>query len=47
LKKDAAKIGPAKGLVSGIDQMLPIYYQIRGWDEEGRPKAETLERLGL
>lgn len=47
LKKDAAKVGPAKGLTSGIDKMLPEYYQIRGWDENGVPKKETLERLGL
>jgi aldehyde:ferredoxin oxidoreductase len=47
LKTEPAKTGPAKGLVSGIDKMLPEYYQIRGWDTEGVPKAETLTRLGL
>jgi aldehyde:ferredoxin oxidoreductase len=47
LLKDAAKTGPAKGKVNGLDQMLPEYYQLRGWDEGGTPTAETLSRLGL
>jgi aldehyde:ferredoxin oxidoreductase len=47
LKTEPAKTGPAKGLVNGIDKMLPEYYDLRGWDAEGIPKAETLQRLGL
>jgi aldehyde:ferredoxin oxidoreductase len=47
LKTEAAKTGPAKGLTSGIDKMRPEYYQIRGWDADGVPTAETLSRLGL
>jgi aldehyde:ferredoxin oxidoreductase len=47
LKTEPAKTGPAKGLVSGIDKMLPEYYELRGWDKEGRPKKDTLDRLGL
>lgn len=47
LKTEAAKAGPAKGLVSGIDKMIPEYYELRGWDSEGRPTAETVARLGL
>ncbi|MFZ5505796.1 MAG: aldehyde ferredoxin oxidoreductase family protein [Pseudomonadota bacterium] len=47
LKNEAAKVGPAKGLVSGIDKMIPEYYELRGWDTEGRPTAETVARLGL
>jgi len=47
LKTEAAKVGPAKGLVSGIDKMLPEYYSVRGWDSEGRLTAETRSRLGL
>ncbi|MDD2670721.1 aldehyde ferredoxin oxidoreductase C-terminal domain-containing protein, partial [Zoogloea sp.] len=42
-----AKVGPAKGLVSGVEKMLPEYYALRGWTPEGKPTAETLERLGL
>ncbi|MFK7962683.1 MAG: aldehyde ferredoxin oxidoreductase family protein [Burkholderiaceae bacterium] len=47
LKTEAAKVGPAKGLTSGIDEMLPKYYDLRGWDAEGQLKPETRERLGL
>lgn len=47
LKNEAATVGPAKGLVSGIDKMIPEYYALRGWDTEGRPTAETVARLGL
>ncbi len=47
LLKDAAKTGPAKGLVSGLDKMLPEYYELRGWSADGVPTNETLQRLGL
>jgi aldehyde:ferredoxin oxidoreductase len=47
LKTEAAKSGPAKGLVSGIDKMIPEYYELRGWDAEGRLNSETRSRLGL
>jgi len=47
LMKDAAKTGPAKGLVSGLDKMLPEYYELRGWDTKGVPSKETLSRLGV
>ncbi|MBL8472898.1 MAG: aldehyde ferredoxin oxidoreductase family protein [Rhodocyclaceae bacterium] len=47
LLTEPAKVGPAKGLVSGLDKMLPEYYELRGWDTEGRPTPETLTRLGL
>jgi len=39
--------GPAKGLTVDLEPMLKEYYYIRGWDEEGVPKKETLDRLGL
>ncbi|MEN8129181.1 MAG: aldehyde ferredoxin oxidoreductase family protein [Pseudomonadota bacterium] len=47
LLKEAAKTGPAKGKVAGLDQMLPEYYQLRGWDENGVPTRDTMKRLGL
>jgi aldehyde:ferredoxin oxidoreductase len=47
LTTEPAKIGPAKGLVNGLDKMLPEYYELRGWNSEGVPKPETLKRLGL
>ena len=42
-----AKTGPAKGLVNGLDKMLPEYYQLRGWTPDGQLLPETRSRLGL
>lgn len=39
--------GPAKGRVVDLDVMLPRFYQVRGWDENGVPTQEKLEILGL
>ena len=39
--------GPSKGVVVDLDAMLPVYYQERGWDEEGVPTEEKLAELGL
>lgn len=47
LTTEPAKVGPAKGLVNGLDKMLPEYYELRGWDTDGKPNGATLERLGL
>jgi len=46
LTQEPAKTGPAKGLVNGLDKMLPEYYQLRGWDDKGVPTAATRQRLG-
>jgi aldehyde:ferredoxin oxidoreductase len=45
--KEAAKTGPAKGMVNNLDEMLPKYYELRGWTPEGVPTDETRKRLGL
>ena len=47
LVKDAAKVGPAKGLTNQLDKMLPEYYELRGWTPDGVPTNETLNRLSL
>jgi aldehyde:ferredoxin oxidoreductase len=47
LLTEPAKTGPAKGKVSMLPHMLPKYYEVRGWDSEGRPTAATKQRLGL
>ncbi len=47
LLKEAAKTGPAKGKINELDKMLPEYYAIRGWTEDGVPTTETKQRLGL
>ncbi|MBK6361940.1 MAG: aldehyde ferredoxin oxidoreductase family protein [Comamonadaceae bacterium] len=45
--ESACKTGPAKGKFNELATMLPLYYEARGWDSEGRPTAATKERLGL
>ena len=30
-----------------FDKMLDAYYGLRGWDKEGRPTKNILEKLGL
>jgi len=30
-----------------MEEMKRVYYSLRGWDENGVPKPETLEKLGL
>ncbi|MEW6464631.1 MAG: aldehyde ferredoxin oxidoreductase family protein [Pseudomonadota bacterium] len=47
LLKEACKTGPTKGQVNQLEKMLPHYYEVRGWDAEGRPTAQTRARLGL
>jgi aldehyde:ferredoxin oxidoreductase len=47
LTTEAAKTGPAKGLVSKVPEMLPKYYELRGWDSNGMLNPETRTRLGL
>lgn len=42
-----APSGTAKGKVNQLDIMLPEYYEYRGWDEDGVPTTQTLQRLGL
>jgi len=39
--------GPAKGYVVKLDQMLPEFYALQGWDENGVPTKEKLAELGL
>ncbi len=39
--------GEGKGQVCRLGEMLPEYYQFRGWDENGVPTPEKLSQLGL
>jgi aldehyde:ferredoxin oxidoreductase len=45
--EEPAPSGTAKGKVVELDKMLPEYYKLRGWDEDGVPEKKTLKRLGL
>ena len=39
--------GPSAGQVYEEDELLRQYYEVRGWDQHGVPKPETLQALGL
>lgn len=39
--------GPSKGWVHKLSDLLPEYYELRGWTKEGLPTKERLEKLGL
>jgi aldehyde:ferredoxin oxidoreductase len=45
----APKEGPGEGktLLPYIENVRQEYYRLMGWDEAGRPLAQTLQRLGL
>jgi aldehyde:ferredoxin oxidoreductase len=46
----ALKNGPHEGRVlsaEDLEEMKALYYQLRGWDQEGRPKELKLRELGL
>ena len=45
--EEPAPSGTGKGLVCRLSEMLPEYYKLRGWNEEGVPTRDTLQRLGL
>jgi len=45
--KEPMPEGPAKGEVVDLATMLEEYYEHRGWDAAGIPRAETLSRLNL
>lgn len=47
LLTEPVETGPAKGKVSKLPEMLPKYYEVRGWTAEGVPTAEKLASLGL
>jgi aldehyde:ferredoxin oxidoreductase len=45
--KEPMPEGPAKGRVSKLDEMLPLYYELRGWNTDGVPSPGKLAELGL
>ncbi|MDR3577749.1 MAG: aldehyde ferredoxin oxidoreductase family protein [Anaerolineaceae bacterium] len=47
LMKNPLKTGAAAGNVSHVPEMLPEYYQLRGWTPDGVPTEEKLASLGL
>jgi aldehyde:ferredoxin oxidoreductase len=47
LLEEVIKDGPTKGQVNRLGEMLPKYYEIRGWTPDGKIPKETRERLSL
>src|SRR5450759_173077 len=47
LLTEPIKTGPSKGDLSHLDEMLPEYYGLRGWDENGVPTKAKLKQLAL
>jgi aldehyde:ferredoxin oxidoreductase len=39
--------GAVHNQVVHLEEMLREYYEVRGWDSDGNPTAETLARLGI
>lgn len=39
--------GPTKGYVHPLKDLLPKYYEVRGWSADGVPTADKKEALGL
>jgi len=39
--------GPSKGHVHKLSELLAKYYEVRGWDDNGYPTKETLQKLGI
>lgn len=47
LLNEPMKAGPHEGNVVHLDVMLPEYYRLRGWDENGVPTQDKLQQLGM
>jgi len=47
LLEEVIKIGPTKGQVNRLGEMLPKYYEVRGWTADGKIPEETRQRLSL
>ena len=47
LLKEPIKTGASKGKLSRLPEMLPEYYELRGWDKNGVPTPSKLGELGL
>lgn len=47
LLKEASKAAPTEGQVCNLDQMLPEYYQLRGWTADGQVTDEVRQKYSL
>ena len=47
LLEEGANVGPAEGRTSGLAEMLPEYYELRGWAPDGTLTTQIRDRFGL
>ena len=47
LLNEGIPAGPAKGRVNRLSEMLPEYYDLRGWTRDGDPTDAKLAQLGI
>jgi aldehyde:ferredoxin oxidoreductase len=47
LLKEPVAAGPKKGAVNRLHEMLPEYYQLRGWTADGKVPEEKKQAIGL
>jgi aldehyde:ferredoxin oxidoreductase len=47
LLEEVIKSGPTEGQVNRLGEMLPKYYEVRGWTPDGKIPEETRQRLSL
>jgi aldehyde:ferredoxin oxidoreductase len=47
LLEDGIAEGPSKGHVTRLSEMLPEYYEVRGWTKEGIPTEKKKKELGI
>lgn len=47
LLEDEIADGPSKGNTHSLAELLPEYYALRGWNENGIPTDEKLDQLGI
>jgi len=45
--KESPDNGPCRGQSINLDVMLDEYYDVMGWDREGRPTPSSLDKMGL
>ena len=45
--QDPAPMGPTKGFVVHLEEMLDEYYNVQEWTEDGIPTKERLTHLGI
>ncbi|OEF96106.1 aldehyde ferredoxin oxidoreductase family protein [Desulfuribacillus alkaliarsenatis] len=47
LMKEEIPSGPSQGSISRLEEMLPLYYKARGWDDDGVPTDEKKQSLKI